>query len=154
MFSFSLVLPVTPCVFRGHTTSKPHELQTVLDAGRGGCNAKIGASTDVTRGEIHVLSVAFDGRTSMHQQTNKGRTILFNNGALWANVLGIFSRVHSRPLSDTERRRRFAYLVSIRVLVADDCCRDEGTRRRYCCKHTGISKCWVVVLYAFISCRY
>ena len=30
------------------------------------------------------------------------------------------------------------YLV--RVVTDDDCCTDEGTRRRYCCELTGISK--------------
>ena len=46
------------------------KINTVLDGGRGGWCRKIWASTAALADEIHALSVAFDGPTSMHTQTN------------------------------------------------------------------------------------
>ena len=80
---------------RGHITSKLDEVNTVLDSGRGGWCREIGASTADLVAEIHALSVAFDGPTSMntHQYTNThrgGKTIKLSKPTLWANVPGIF----------------------------------------------------------------
>ena len=46
------VIPVAPVSLRGHVKTKLHELKTVLDAGRGGWSAQIGASTVALAAEI------------------------------------------------------------------------------------------------------
>ena len=61
---------------RGHITSKLDELNTVLDAGRGGWCLSIGAYAAALLlllvAEIRALSVAFEIPTSMHAQTDWG----------------------------------------------------------------------------------
>ena len=47
------------------------KINTVLDGGRGGWCRKIWASTAALADEIHALSVAFDGPTSMQLQTHR-----------------------------------------------------------------------------------
>ena len=39
LLSYQAVIAVTPVAIRAHITTKPHELKTVLDAGRGGWRA-------------------------------------------------------------------------------------------------------------------
>ena len=100
LFSFQPVIPVSLVSIGGHITSKLNELNAVLDASRGGWCRLIGASTAALAAEIHAISVAFDGPTSMHTQTNtpihkhiRGkRAIKMNKPTLSANVLGVFFR--------------------------------------------------------------
>ena len=83
-FQFWLELPRA---IRRRIMSKLYELNTVLDAGRGGWCRKKGASTAALVAEIHALSLAFDGPTSMythtrrtHGQIGEVRTSILNIG--------------------------------------------------------------------------
>ena len=70
------VIQVAPGAIRRRITSKLDELNTVLDAGRGGWCLSIGAYAAALLlllvAEIRALSVAFEIPTSMHAQTDWG----------------------------------------------------------------------------------
>ena len=94
------VIAVAPVVVRAHTTTKPHELKTALDAVRGGWKANKGPPESPSRPKpIFFGWRARDKRHCTHQHINtpKGRnTILLNKETLWANVLRIFSQASTR----------------------------------------------------------
>ena len=101
--------PMGACVlYSAYITTKLHEVKTALESSKGQWRANYGT-------EVHALSVTLQGQTWMHTpmhtptHTKEEITILLNNGTLWVNFLGIFSRApaHRRPL-DTERLCSFA----------------------------------------------
>ena len=89
------------------TTTKLHELNTALDASRGGWRRKQRASTDAVGLGLGGGLVACEGQISRHSRlvytnkpTSKVKITILHNPTLWANVLGFFSQAPAgrRPI--------------------------------------------------------